>query len=220
MVFKLDDFNLSVFVKNEEILFHARSVAEKLGYKDPSDAYNVHCKSLIFISSGDLPDLKSVSVNPRGEYFIKESDLYRLIMRSKLESAVKFQDWVVEEVLPSIRKTGAYSEIPKTQGEILLEAVGLLVKIEKEQARQAEAIAKITAKQTAFEEGLSYFTVLGYAAYRGITIDLSLAQKIGKDASALSKEKDIPIDRTKDVRFGMVNSYHEKVLDEVIAGML
>lgn len=40
--------------------------------------------------------------------FIPESDLYRLIMRSQLESAEKFEEWVTAEVLPSIRKTGKY----------------------------------------------------------------------------------------------------------------
>lgn len=116
---------------------------------------------------------------------------------------------------------------PKSMAEIALMHCQLLVKLEQEQkiinekqASLEHAVKKITAKQTAFEEGLSYFTVLGYAAYRGITVDLSMAQKIGKEASRLSKEKDMPIDRTKDARFGMVNSYHEKILDEIIASML
>lgn len=39
---------------------------------------------------------------------IPESDVYRLVMRSNLPGAVEFQDWVVEEILPSIRKTGGY----------------------------------------------------------------------------------------------------------------
>lgn len=46
---------------------------------------------------------------PQGVTLIRESDVYRLVMRSKLESAERFQDWVVEEVLPTIRATGSYS---------------------------------------------------------------------------------------------------------------
>ena len=42
--------------------------------------------------------------------FVNEANLYRLIFRSKKENAIKFQDWVMEEVLPSIRKTGVYGE--------------------------------------------------------------------------------------------------------------
>ena len=47
--------------------------------------------------------------------FIKESDVYRLIMKSKLPSAEKFEQWVCEEVLPSIRKHGAYITMPKLE---------------------------------------------------------------------------------------------------------
>jgi len=61
-----------------------------------------HCKGVneTFIpSAGGMQTMKIIS----------ESDIYRLIMRSKLEEAEKFQDWVVEEVLPSIRKRGMYA---------------------------------------------------------------------------------------------------------------
>ena len=50
--------------------------------------------------------------SPRGISIIPESDVYRLIMRSNLPNAERFQNWVVEEVLPSIRKTGNYSMAP------------------------------------------------------------------------------------------------------------
>ena len=53
--------------------------------------------------------------------FIPESDVYRLAFGSKLDSAEKFTDWVVEEVLPSIRKTGAYS-VTQTVSDKQLEA--------------------------------------------------------------------------------------------------
>ncbi len=50
---------------------------------------------------------------PRGEYIIPESDLYRLIMRSNMAEAERFQDWVVEEVLPQIRRTGSYNPLSR-----------------------------------------------------------------------------------------------------------
>lgn len=49
----------------------------------------------------------------RGIILIRESDVYRLVMRSKLESAERFQDWGVEEVLPALREEGYYSMRPK-----------------------------------------------------------------------------------------------------------
>lgn len=164
MMFKLDDFSLSVFVKGEEILFHARTVTEALRYKDPSNAYNAHCKSLILLSSGDLPELKSIKVNPRGEYFIKESDLYRLIMKSKLESAERFQDWVTEEVLPSIRKTGSYSmqpDLPKTH----IEAVEAYL---NELKRSAKLQAERDHITTLFDQELSFCSIIRAATYLGV----------------------------------------------------
>ena len=47
-----------------------------------------------------------------GSRYMKESGLYRLIAKSKMHFAEAFQDWVEEEVLPSIRKTGSYSVQP------------------------------------------------------------------------------------------------------------
>ena len=79
--------------------FVATDIAAALGYERPNDAIHQHCKKVNKINYGVLP---------QGINAIPESDLYRLIMRSKLESAEKFQDWVVEEVLPAIRKTGSY----------------------------------------------------------------------------------------------------------------
>ena len=53
-------------------------------------------------------DSHGLGMLPRGVYVIHESDLYRLIMRSNMPDAERFQDWVTEEVLPQIRKTGGY----------------------------------------------------------------------------------------------------------------
>lgn len=83
-------------------LFVARDVAEALGYARPTKAVQDHCKGV----------LKRDIVTPtRGEQtfsVIREADLYRLIVKSQLPSAERFEVWVFEEVLPAIRKTGGY----------------------------------------------------------------------------------------------------------------
>ena len=84
--------------------FVGKDVAMSLGYADPTNAMKSHCRGVVKchpIIDG-LGRKQEVNIIP-------ESDLYRLIMRSKLESAERFQDWVCEEVLPAIRKTGLYS---------------------------------------------------------------------------------------------------------------
>lgn len=89
----------TAMAESEELLFFASDVAKALGYERPGDAVRAHCKKVNKFSYGD-------SAQPYN--LIPESDVYRLIMRSKLKSAERFQDWVFEEVLPSIGRTGSY----------------------------------------------------------------------------------------------------------------
>lgn len=106
-IFSNEEFgSVRVIVQDGEPWFIASDVAKALGYERPNDAVNTHCKKVNKFSYGD---------SPRGAQpynIIPESDVYRLIMRSNLPNAERFQDWVVEEVLPSIRKTGNYSMAP------------------------------------------------------------------------------------------------------------
>ena len=100
-VFEHGEFgSLRVVERDGETWFVARDVALALGYADPAEAIQRHCKK-----SNDL----NVGVSPiPSPKIIPESDLYRLVLRSNLPSAERFQDWVVEEVLPTLRKTGRF----------------------------------------------------------------------------------------------------------------
>lgn len=109
---------------------------------------------------------------------------------------------------------------PQTALEIIQAQTAILIEQERKLAEHDDRLKRIEAKQQAFEEGVSYFTVLGYASYKGINVDLSTAQQIGQSATKISKDKGFLIDKVRDPRFGMVNSYHESVLDECIAGLL
>ncbi len=100
MVFEKEEFGkVRIVMQDEQPWFVASDVASALGYEKPNNAVNSHCKKVNKISYPETGQPLNI---------IPESDLYRLIMRSQLESSEKFQDWVVEEVLPSIRKTGSY----------------------------------------------------------------------------------------------------------------
>ena len=81
--------------------FVASDVATALGYATPRDAISRHCKGVVKRDTPTSSGTQSMS-------YIGEGDLYRLIMKSKLPSAEKFENWVMEEVLPSIRKNGGY----------------------------------------------------------------------------------------------------------------
>lgn len=88
-----------------ETWFVAKDVAEALGYVNPSRSIQDHCNYVKLFKSNDSVGL---DIPTRGILIIPESDVYALIFRSNLPSAEKFRRWICEEVLPSIRKHGAY----------------------------------------------------------------------------------------------------------------
>ena len=115
--FSFESQSIRVVVLDGQPMFGSRDVALALGYSDPSYAYKTHCKSLILLSSEESSELGWVNPNPRGEYVMPESDVYRLIVKSTKPEAERFEKWVFEEVLPSIRKTGSYSIPTKPMSE-------------------------------------------------------------------------------------------------------
>lgn len=105
-IFSNPDFGtIRTLEENGTVLFCGTDVAQALGYTNPRKAVADHCR---YVTKRDVPHPQSPDKTIEMT-FIPESDLYRLVFRSKLPNAEKFTDWVVEEVLPSIRKTGAYS---------------------------------------------------------------------------------------------------------------
>lgn len=97
--------------------FAGSDVAKALGYAIPHKAVQTHCKG---VTKRDTPTSSGVQQMS----YINEGDLYRLIMKSKLPSAEKFESWVMDEVLPSIRKTGSYNK-PMTTARKLYEFLEL-----------------------------------------------------------------------------------------------
>lgn len=83
-------------------LFVASDVALALGYKDHKDAVKKHCKGV------QQYEVLSTAGGAQRVRVITEPDMYRMAFGSELDSAVRFQDWIFEEVLPSIRQTGEY----------------------------------------------------------------------------------------------------------------
>lgn len=106
-IFKNEEFGQVRIIEIDGVpMFVANDVAKALGYSNPSKATNDHCKKAIRAWGND-------SLGRRQEFkVIPEGDMYRLITHSKLESAERFEMWVFDEVLPTLRKTGSY-EMPK-----------------------------------------------------------------------------------------------------------
>lgn len=96
----------TIQTENGKVLFKATDVAKALGYVETAKAVRTHCKGVSVLDTPFENQYGAVVMQPTR--YITEADIYRLVMRSKLPEAEKFQDWVCEEVLPSIRKHGAY----------------------------------------------------------------------------------------------------------------
>jgi hypothetical protein len=144
-IFKNEEFGrIRTYVEGGEIYFVAVDVAESLGYSNPRKAVTDNCKKefvkSIFIKHDNRPGGTGVN-------FIPESEVYRLIMRSKLPDAEKFQDWVVEEVLPSIRKTGGYIKTNDSDSDFDILAKAILIAqktIENKNLRIKELETKVS----------------------------------------------------------------------------
>ena len=105
--------------------------------------------------------------------------------------------------------------------EFLLQQAQMLVEIERKSKEHDDRIKRIECKQQAFEDGIRFFTVIGYVGYKGLpSVNLSQAQKIGKIAKQLSVERGVSIDRVRDQRHGLINSYHESILDDAYAALV
>lgn len=96
--------NLEILSIEGKEWFPAIQVAEILGYANPRDAISRHTKSKGVVNHDVLSN-----GGVQSKKFIDEGNLYRLITRSKLPQADEFEEWVFEEVLPSIRKHGLYA---------------------------------------------------------------------------------------------------------------
>ncbi|WP_347975370.1 phage antirepressor [Limosilactobacillus fermentum] len=141
-LFNFNGSEVRTLVINDEPHFVGNDVAKILGYQRVGDALKQHVdsderKTLTYKAFGDLAQSLWKDNDFSNKTVITESGVYSLIFGSELPNAKQFKHWVTHEVLPSIRKTGAYQakpkdnyQIPATYGEALQLAAALQTKIE------------------------------------------------------------------------------------------
>lgn len=111
---------VEVFEFEGQVLFNPKHVAECLEIADVnSSTRKFNEKQIIKLNNSDMHDMHIRKLNNAGENFLTESGVYKLIFKSHKPDAEKFQDWVTDEVLPAIRKHGAYMT-ESTIEEVLL----------------------------------------------------------------------------------------------------
>lgn len=153
-IFNNPDFGeVRTLEENGVVMFCGTDVARALGYQNPSRDVQRHCKAV-------EPRCTTDSVGRQQEMlFIPESDLYRLVFRSKLPTADKFTDWVTREVLPAIRKHGAYMT-PDTIEAVLLNPDTIIklateLKAEREQRLALEGKIEEDKPKVLFADAVS-----------------------------------------------------------------
>lgn len=105
-IIKYENSNLGCSLRTVDIngkpYLIGRDVALALGYANPPKAVRDH------VSDKNKTTSEEVTINGTMATLVNESGLYQLIMKSKMKEAEQFQEWVCDEVLPSLRKNGAY----------------------------------------------------------------------------------------------------------------
>lgn len=167
-----------------KVLFCGSDVAKALGYSRPNDAISAHCRATVKRSthiSGKMQDIN----------FIPEGDVYRLITHSKLPTAQEFEHWVFDEVLPSIRRNGAYMtdstlEQALTSPDFLIQ---LATKLKEEKAKNAQLETTVAVQNQQILElkpKASYYDVV--LNCKDLLSTTEIAKDYGKSAKWLNNQ--------------------------------
>ena len=147
-VFQNSEFGeLGVLTIDGKEFFPATQCAKILGHENPARAIRKYCK-------GVTEMITPTNGGNQATKFIPEGDLYRLIIRSKLPSAEKFERWVFDEVLPELRKNGSYGNnfnleevIAKTATAVVSEVLKQIIPTADNPTEQSQNVPKRKAKK-------------------------------------------------------------------------
>ena len=206
-----------IFIDNEP-LFMASDLCQVLEYKNGKDTINrlfddgvVKCYPIV--------DKLGREQNAK---FLTESQMYKLIMRSNAKNAEAFQDWVCNEVLPSIRKTGSYSQKPLTQIEILQSSVAILAEQEKKISLLENKTDDLYKEQLKVKHNINrllnndnYMTLIAFMNLHNIKQKGYHLPSLGKKAKKLSLEQGAFMGAVIDPRYGRINTYSTEILKQI-----
>lgn len=149
-LFNFNGNDVEIFEWNGKVLFNPYHCGECLGLASSSVRDNLRKmneKQVVKLKNSDVVNSNIRNLNNAGENFLTESGVYKLIFKSKKAEAERFQDWVTDEVLPQIRKTGGYIPITENMSDAEIMAKALMVarktldekdELIKEKTRQLE----------------------------------------------------------------------------------
>ena len=153
MTFSNPEFgDIRTIEEDGRVLFCGSDVAKALGYKNPSKVLSDHCKGVTKRYTPTTSGTQEMN-------FIPEGDIYRLAAKSELPGAVRFESWIFDEVLPSIRRTGGYIAGQNELSPEELMAKALMV-AQKTLADREARISTLTVENTIMAPKAEYFDEL------------------------------------------------------------
>ena len=206
MIFKNPEFGeiRTVELAGEPWLV-GKDVAEALGYSNPRDALDRHV---------DNEDKAAVGIHDgsqsRNMTIINESGLYSLVLSSKLPTAKKFKRWVTSEVIPSVRKHGAYMT-PETLEAAILNPdvmIQLCTALKGERDRRKALEAEL-------DRSREWYSIKRVAHMNGRSHKDFDWRKLKK----VSERMGYGVRKIFDANYGEVNIYHMKVWENVYPNM-
>lgn len=142
-IFNFEKKDVRTVLINDDPYFVGKDVAEVLGYSNTQKAILNH------VDEEDKGVTKWDTLGGKQNMtIINESGLYSLILKSKMQNARKFKRWVTSEVLPTIRKTGSYTNVPQSFAQALRLAADLEEKNQLLEQQIAEYEPKISYLDT------------------------------------------------------------------------
>ena len=169
---------------------------------------------------------------------VNEYGLYTLVLGSRKPEAKVFKRWITHDVIPAIRKTGAYSVKPMSQLEIVRYSLDKLIEQEQQireireeqtslnaeqvsmKSDQAAIQSKVDDLEMKFEAklnptvGMDWYTITGYASLKNLRVSPNDYSSLGKLASWLSRDKGYPMGSAPHPVYGSVHTYHLDILEE------
>ena len=187
-----------------EPLLVGKDVALALGYTNPQKAIRDH------VDDEDKTVNETFSVNGTPIVLINESGLYALVLSSKLPGAKKFKRWVTSEVLPSIRKHGAYMTSDTIDKMINSPEFGikLLTALRDEQDKRK-------ALETELDRSKEWYSIKRVAHLNGVSYKVFDWRKLKLE----SQRQGYGVKKIFDANYGEVNTYHVNVWEKVYPNM-
>ena len=221
-IFKNENFEIRVAVdEKNEPLFCLADVCKVLEIQNVTDVKNAIKRE--FDDDLDLiyPIFDSLG-REQNATFITEPQLYFVLMRSDKPNAKPFRMFVNKEVLPSIRKTGSYTQKPLTQAEILAQSAALLVEHERRTAALETKTEEIRKEQLKAKHNINrllnndnYMTLIAFMNLNGISQKGYHIPSLGKKAKRLSDEQGAFMGAVIDPRYGRINTYSTEILRQI-----